>query len=188
MQEGWASRDAAHHQRPPGQDPGAATVPHAPMQSVRARRLSVLLGGGMDGSHRPHPGVEVDAGGGRPGCAGVMRSHPCALPIPCPCPRQLRSPGWAFWGRWVPSVPPPCTRGIARCCRLGSIGIRSKQMGSSCERQHEERAAGGSGAGARGLPSPCTDLRQARPSQSCQEKWADYGMNAGQGRAGMQPP
>lgn len=136
----------------------------------------------------PIPGWRWMWGGGRPGCAGVMRSHPCALPIPCPCPRQLRSPGWAFWGRWVPSVPPPCTRGIARCCRLGSIGIRSKQMGSSCERQHEERAAGGSGAGARGLPSPCTDLRQARPSQSCQEKWADYGMNAGQGRAGMQPP
>lgn len=91
--------------------------------------------------------------GGRPGYAGVMQSHPCAIPIPCACPRQLRSPGWAFWGCWVPSIPPPCTSGIARCCRLGSIGIRSKQMGSSCEQQHEERAAGGERGWSLGAPT-----------------------------------
>lgn len=191
MREG---RDAAHRQRLPGRDlgsgPGAATVPQALTGSVRARRLSVLLGGWMDptGPILRWRGME----GGFWLCWGDVKP-----PARCPHPRLMSLPALqpqvgalgvlgaphpaATPRRHRPALPPPGPSGSARS--------RWDPAASSSTRTRLRGEWGwGLREGAGCSPPPGTDLQRARPSRSCQEKWADYGMNAGQGRAGMQPP
>lgn len=185
MREGRASRDAAHRRRPSGQDlgsgPSAATVPHTPTGSVP-------LGGWRD-PIGPLPG-RVEGG---PGCAKVMRSHLHAVPIPCSCPLQPRKPVAGVLGTLGPPTShgrtPEASPGAAVLGPSGSARSRWDPAVSSSSRTGLPGGAGpGAMGGGRVLPPPGTDLQRARPSRSCQEKWANYGMNAGQGRAGMQPP